>query len=459
MLCALSVGTSVACAQPEMTARLLANAGEVLHVRALIGGKQGNSPLVDGVTKRLAARLRTTYGVVPPLASVRSAVMDRQQLLAKSVSVVLPVEGNAPDTQSGSSLLWIVSVQQHPLWLQLYVSKDAVTVTMPKDRILHDLEAQMPLDLPAVQDSSVVEATTDRFGVTRVTVNARPAAGYEVLGDKSPAVLVADALQGNAKHVTVPLRYRNGSVMMPKAGSASRLELLSTGLSDYRTSPWGRKANVEKAIHQHIDTVVVPQGSTFSFNSMLGGPITKGNGWFDSLIIVNGSTLEPAPGGGICQSSTTVYRAALLAGLPIVKRAPHSLYVHYYEMFGLGLDSTVLPGKQDLVFQNDTPGDIVIMATTGGTGVEVQFYGTPDGRTVQMDGPYVGPGLANLFGRPLKSNEIAWLQTVEKHGESRVNPIISAYGKMPRSTVERVAVLAEAQPVPISKPVNVALGN
>lgn len=406
------------------------------------------------VAKRLSSRITREFGVTPPLGAVENAVAERQALLSKNVNVQLQVNGPSPDTQSGSALAWNVSVAAHPEWIVFSATSSTASFALSAQAVKNDLSASLPLGLPAVVDGFADNGVKDSYGVTRLSVSTHPQAGYEFNPQAGADAVLAAFTQGK-ETVSMPIVYRDGRLSL---GSGTQLTLLATGLSDYRTSPWGRMANINKAIHERIDTAVVPQGVNFSFNSLLGGPISHSNGWFDSLIIVNGSSLEPAPGGGICQTATTVYRAAILAGLPVIKRAPHSLYVHYYELFGLGLDATVFPGSQDLVFQNNTPGNIVILATTQGTNVTVQFYGVQDGRSVAMDGPYVGPGYDQVFGRTLKSNEIGWMQTI-KLGDGSVehHPIISAYTKMPHTAAEHIATTPQAQPVAQSKPANLAL--
>jgi vancomycin resistance protein YoaR len=92
---------------------------------------------------------------------------------------------------------------------------------------------------------------------------------------------------------------------------------LSTGRSNFKGSGAGRKSNVRKALNERVNNIFVPAGAVFSFNDTLG-TVSTGNGWQMALTIFDGVDLRPAPGGGICQASTTVYRAALAAGFPIM---------------------------------------------------------------------------------------------------------------------------------------------
>ena len=142
--------------------------------------------------------------------------------------------------------------------------------------------------------------------------------------------------------------------------------------------------------------------------------------------------LRPTPGGGICQVSTTLYRAILFGGFPVLQRRSHSLYVTYYKKYGVGLDATIFPGSQDLVFLNDTPGNLIIQATVENADeIVVNIYGIPDGRTVALEGPYMSenaPDDLRVNGRRLTQKEIAWKQQI-RYNDGRIeeNVILSYY--------------------------------
>ena len=90
-------------------------------------------------------------------------------------------------------------------------------------------------------------------------------------------------------------------------------------------------------------------------------------------------------GGGICQVSTTLFRAAILAGFSILERHPHAFPVQYYNP--QGFDATIYPGFADLKFVNNTPGYIIIQTKIEGTKLMFEIYGSSDGRKVEMTGP------------------------------------------------------------------------
>ncbi|HZQ29900.1 MAG TPA: VanW family protein, partial [Patescibacteria group bacterium] len=100
----------------------------------------------------------------------------------------------------------------------------------------------------------------------------------------------------------------------------------------------------------------------------------------------NGKTVL-GDGGGVCQVSTTFFRALLNAGLPIVERHPHSYRVGYYEQDSPpGLDATIYYPSVDLKFRNDTGNYILIQTVVDYDNLRLTFnlYGTKDGREVSI---------------------------------------------------------------------------
>lgn len=165
--------------------------------------------------------------------------------------------------------------------------------------------------------------------------------------------------------------------------------LLGEGVSYFHGSIPGRIRNLTLAA-QRASGVLVAPGDTYSFNKSVG-EISLKTGYDVAYIINNGRTVL-GEGGGVCQASTTLFRAALSAGLPIVKRSAHAYRVHYYEENSeVGLDATVFSPNVDFQFKNDTPGYILIQTDWDLDKYMLRFkiYGTPDGRTVEVTKPVV----------------------------------------------------------------------
>ena len=130
--------------------------------------------------------------------------------------------------------------------------------------------------------------------------------------------------------------------------------LLGSFTTAYATSTGNRITNVTTAAEAINGTILLP-GETFSFNKVVG-PRTADNGFRTAPVIIDGQ-LKPGMGGGVCQVSTTLYNAALLADLEIVARSHHSMPVHYVPP---GRDATVVYGAIDFQFRNSSAAPIVI---------------------------------------------------------------------------------------------------
>lgn len=120
-----------------------------------------------------------------------------------------------------------------------------------------------------------------------------------------------------------------------------------------------RNKNIQHAF-DYINGYVLESGKTFSFNNVVGER-TEARGFLPAIEYVYGEHVEGC-GGGVCQASTTLYQAAVCAGLQIVKREPHSDAVSYADY---GKDATVYwVGKRkiDFSFKNNTDGPVYIIA-------------------------------------------------------------------------------------------------
>ena len=163
------------------------------------------------------------------------------------------------------------------------------------------------------------------------------------------------------------------------------VELIGEGVTSYAGSSAAREQNIAVGTAQ-FDGLLIEPGETFSFNDYLG-EVTKEKGYEEGIIIW-GNTTKADVGGGLCQVSSTAFRAAFWAGLPIVERTPHSFRVSYYEP-PKGLDATIYSPYVDLKWSNDTGRYILIQTYVDRDANKVTFryYGTNPGRTVEMEGP------------------------------------------------------------------------
>lgn len=150
----------------------------------------------------------------------------------------------------------------------------------------------------------------------------------------------------------------------------------STFSTDYSNSSANRKHNVELAVAA-LNGTTVGAGEKFSFNAVVGER-SEARGYKVSRVISDGNYADGV-GGGVCQVSTTLYNALLLAGF-IPNAAPHSLVSGYVMV---GFDAMVSYGAADMSFVNDGAHPIYISASADGAKITFAVYGEPDTYTIR----------------------------------------------------------------------------
>ncbi|PJE70374.1 hypothetical protein COU97_00020 [Candidatus Shapirobacteria bacterium CG10_big_fil_rev_8_21_14_0_10_48_15] len=224
---------------------------------------------------------------------------------------------------------------------------------------------------------------------TQRVVEFKPARKGQVLEETETVALIISALEQleadkNEVSAQLPVSLIDPQTSTADANSLGIRELIGQGVSYYTGSISDRVHNLTLAANK-LNGVLVPPEEIFSFNEKVG-EISVATGYRRAYIIKEGRTILD-DGGGVCQISTTMFRAALAAGLPITERQAHAYRVSYYEQqYQPGFDATVFSPSPDLKFKNDTPGHILIQ-----TDVDAQqgklifsFYGTKDGRVVTI---------------------------------------------------------------------------
>jgi vancomycin resistance protein YoaR len=244
-----------------------------------------------------------------------------------------------------------------------------------------------------------------QFDGTRVTEFVPSLDGISLDTEKFKEALVSkmDYIQENPdKNTTleIPVKRTKPAVSTQEVNSLGIKELIGRGTSTYYHSIPGRVYNVNLAASRINGSLVRP-GETFSFNQTLGD-VSKLTGYKEAYIISGGKTIL-GDGGGVCQVSTTLFRAILNAGLPVNERTAHAYRVGYYEQNSpAGLDATVYSPRPDFKFTNDTGHHILITAKndTRNYSLVFELYGTGDGRTASISKPLVSnvsPPLPTIY--------------------------------------------------------------
>lgn len=188
------------------------------------------------------------------------------------------------------------------------------------------------------------------------------------------------------RQATLPLTLVAPAVNMHAIEALGIKELVAEGTTNFKGSSADRVHNIAVAAAA-IDNTVVPPGAVFSFNQAIGD-VSKEYGYKDSLIIW-GDRTAVGIGGGVCQVSTTVFRAAYYGGFPIEERWNHGYVVGWYGT--PGLDATIYTPHIDFKFRNTTDNYLIIKSELNearGT-LTFKFYGTKPPWLIEVTGPEV----------------------------------------------------------------------
>ncbi|WP_407569552.1 VanW family protein [Deinococcus altitudinis] len=207
--------------------------------------------------------------------------------------------------------------------------------------------------------------------------------GVTVDLDRSRASLLAALKNPASRTVALSFTTTAPARTLNYFTSKGVTSFLATGQTNYYGSSRARITNIHVGASKFSDRLF--EGRTFSFNTMLGN-ISAATGFVPGLVIA-GDRTATGVGGGICQVSTTVFRALYGAGLPIVERRNHSYQVHYYDP--QGLDATIYQPSQDLKFANDTGGAVWFQTDwdDAHARLTVNVFGQPRDYTVNIGRP------------------------------------------------------------------------
>ena len=191
------------------------------------------------------------------------------------------------------------------------------------------------------------------------------------------ALQEALATANMVSRITVDLQPVEASVTSEEL--KARYTLLSEFSTSFKGSTLGRKNRVNNMAlaASRINGIVLEPGEEFSMNKTILDR-TKENGYYLAPAIRNG-TYEKEYGGGVCQVSSTLFNAVMMADLTVTERHHHSWPMHYVP---IGRDATIATGYKDFKFVNSTEGELVIFAHLDKKAkkVTVRLYGihSPD---------------------------------------------------------------------------------
>jgi vancomycin resistance protein YoaR len=263
-----------------------------------------------------------------------------------------------------------------------------MTVAIDRDRLARAVEK-----LAQIADSPSAEPRV-AFRKGKLKITQQGQTGWRIKQPETVAAISA-TLRLTQREIELPAEELTPQVTARTLPSLGIVELVGEGKTSYEGSAAYRITNI-KAGGARMNGVLIPPGAEFSFNTQLGA-VDETNGFVKGYAVIGNHT-QLEWGGGVCQDSTTVFRAAFWAGLPITERHAHPFYISWYDAFSYpdgeaapGMDATIFTGVADLKFVNDTGHWLLMEATTDDDNqtLTVRLYGTKPNRTISVKGPEI----------------------------------------------------------------------
>ena len=220
-----------------------------------------------------------------------------------------------------------------------------------------------PIDIEKIHEEIYKEAQ-DAY------ITEEPFAVYpEVEGIDFDVEAAKTILQEEKEEYIIPLIITKPNITLTDIGEKAFPDELSTFTTRYDVSDKDRTTNLELACEKLNGKVILP-GETFSYNQTLGAR-TASAGYKNAKIYVSGEVVDGI-GGGICQISSTLYNAVLMANLEIVERRNHQFVTSYVPA---GRDATVVYGSTDFKFKNTRQYPVRLVATAKNGIATISVYG------------------------------------------------------------------------------------
>ena len=354
-------------------------------------GQVGRELKIDATLVYLGAQLQTfsdgevplvVQEITPQILDVSAQADTARRILSQPLTLVVPesVEGAIePFVFDVQVLANMLAVQRTQEGVQVVLNTAGLTEMLGpvKDRT----------DRPALNAKFIFNDETRQLDLMEQSQT-----GLVVDVDATVLAINESLLRG--EHV-VSLVVKTDEPQVPSSATGAELgitELLWSETSYFYGSSAERIQNIQAA-SKNFHGVMVAPGETFSMGEYMAD-VTLENGFAEALIIYGGRTIKGV-GGGVCQVSTTLFRAAFFAGFPIVERYPHAYRVSYYEQNAsgsvdtrlAGLDATVYFPLVDFKFKNDSPYWILMetYVNVNARTLTWKFYSTSDGRSVTWD--------------------------------------------------------------------------
>ena len=288
-------------------------------------------------------------------------------------------------THAGKSWTW----DRDRLSTMIITTKTAGGVTVSPDANAITLEVER---LAQYIDSGSAEPRVAL--VDGVATIIQPGKTGSLLDRAAAVQAIGNAFYAENRTVVLPTIPVEPKLDAAQISQLSFADVLSTGRSSFKGSAAYRITNITTGAAR-INGVLIAPDAVFSFNTEVG-EIDEANGFVQGYAVV-GNRTQLEWGGGVCQVSTSMFRAAFYAGLPIVERHAHPYYIRWYDEYafpeaaGPGLDAAIFTGELDFRFRNDTGNWLLIETVVDAKNqiLDVNLRGVANGRTVRVVGPKI----------------------------------------------------------------------
>ena len=342
-----------------------AETGEAVQDAWAVGHEEGFSGWISNAVTMVKALLGTETKLMPAVSydeEMLGAVIDEManrfdtpgvdatyELTAEGLFATKEVTGRTLDRAALAEALRTGESTIEAPWVETPAR------TLDLEALSHELSAEA---LPARYDHDLGKVVDGQVGIAM---------------DAEAAQYVMDAA-AEGERVQLPATVKYPDMTAAELEAVLFRDLLSTASTKVSGSA-ARKGNV-KLSASFINGIILNPGEIFDYNAAVGERTTE-RGFGEAAAYVNGETVDEV-GGGICQTSSTVYYASLLANLEIVERSNHRYISSYIEK---GMDATVSWGGPEFRFRNDTAYPIRIETVYEKNTLTVNIYGTKTDNT------------------------------------------------------------------------------
>jgi vancomycin resistance protein YoaR len=405
-----------------------------------VEGQKGRVIDQDALREQLQTLLFTLHATELPIPMVTKEpalqAEDNQQALDQATTMI---SSSVSLTDGDDS--WTLTAEQVAAYMDFTVEdQDGVSTLVP---FLSAKKMSAFFDeIAGAVAKDPVNATFKGDGETAWVVPG--VEGRALDREKTAEALTTAALKAEGRTAKVAVKTVEPDRTTAEAEAMGIHDRLGGFTTEWEGTP-DRQTNV-KITTKYASNVLLAPGDVYNFDKQIGLRTVE-RGYKPAKGITGPGVLEDVLGGGICQVSTTLFNAAFFAGLEILERKNHSIYIDHYPK---GRDATVSVGGPNLRFRNDTDHYILVRGASNGISTTFVIYGTDEGRKVSyttsdfydvvertdvtIPDPSLGPGttIITIPGQPGKGIEVV---RVVKGADGKVihkDTFVSTWKMIPR---------------------------